>query len=92
MTSNYSGAIFYRVGNQMLGIFDRNHHAEGTKRLGAARHGLSHLEFQLDPKDKETMFAKLKASGAHAYGDNFHDADGNLFHFNYASSEDLKRP
>ncbi|ERN41698.1 putative ring-cleavage extradiol dioxygenase [Rubidibacter lacunae KORDI 51-2] len=83
LASRQEDAAFFKIGNQTLGIFARSHHPEGTKRLGDATHGISHLEFLLAEADLEKTIAKLKATGAHAYGDNFADADGNLFHFKH---------
>jgi len=86
--SEYGDAMFFKVGKQTLGIFARTHHPEGTRHLGPASHGLSHLEFRLERADREQFLLRLKAGGAHAYGDNFADADGNLFHFNYTDAEE----
>lgn len=72
---------FFRVGGQTLGIFARGHHTEGDARLGPADHGLSHLEFSVPEERKASLIAKLDAESARAYGENFQDADGNLFHF-----------
>ena len=84
LISRYSDAAFFKAGDQTLGIFAHSHHPEGTRRLGGSEHGLSHIEFRLNSSAKEFIIAKLKSAGAHAYGENFADADGNLFHFNYA--------
>ena len=77
----YEDAVFFKAGEQMLAIFSNEHHAEGTKRLKGGEHGISHLEFNLDESEREAMYEKLRNKGAHAYGDSFEDADGNLFHF-----------
>jgi catechol 2,3-dioxygenase-like lactoylglutathione lyase family enzyme len=84
--THYGDAVFFRLGNQKLAIFARSHHPEGTKRLGGANHGISHLEFRIDRAEREQWLSRLKAVNAHAYEDNFADADGNLFHFNYIDS------
>ena len=81
LSARYSDAAFFKVGSQKLGIFARSHHREGTRRLGDANHGLSHLEFGIEKRVLEKMITRLKEQGAHAYRDNFADADGNLFHF-----------
>lgn len=83
LISHSSETAFFRCGQQTLAIFSRSNHPEGTKRLGGAAHGISHLEFGLSSSDKEAMYKQLTEAGAHAYGDNFEDADGNLFHFNF---------
>lgn len=49
---------------------------------GAAK-GISHLEFRIKRADKAYWDEKLRAAGYHAYGDNYEDEDGNLFHFVY---------
>lgn len=87
LISRYSDAAFFKVGDQTLGIFAHSHHPEGTRRLGGSDHGLSHIEFRLDDSAKEYIISKLKSAGAHAYGQNFADADGNLFHFNSADTK-----
>ena len=87
LISRYSDAAFFKVGDQTLGIFGHSHHPEGTRRLGGSDHGLSHIEFRLNHSAKEYIISKLKSAGAHAYGENFADADGNLFHFNYADTK-----
>lgn len=84
VSSLYADAAFLRVGRQTLGIFARSHHPEGTKRLRGASHGISHLEFRLAEVERQQLVSGLDAAGARAYGENFADADGNLFHFNYS--------
>ena len=79
--SQYEDATFFAVGEQLLAVFGRGHHPEGTKRLGGAKHGLSHLEFQVETKKRAEVERRLDVEGARAYRDNFQDADGNLFHF-----------
>ncbi len=69
-------------GDQSLAVFARSHHPQGTKRLQGAQHGLSHLEFGLNRRDHIALFGHLNRFGAQAYGENFQDADGILFHFN----------
>jgi catechol 2,3-dioxygenase-like lactoylglutathione lyase family enzyme len=88
MISHYGDAAFFRAGDQVVGIFARNHHPEGTRNLGGASHGISHLEFRLNKDEISNFIAKLKGAGSHAYGECFVDADGNLFHFN---TSDRKR-
>ncbi len=83
LVSQSAESAFFRCGQQMIAIFSLNNHPEGTKRLGGADHGISHLEFGLPAAEKNTMYEKLTEAGSHAYGDNFEDADGNLFHFNF---------
>jgi catechol 2,3-dioxygenase-like lactoylglutathione lyase family enzyme len=85
MTAHYSDAAFFKAGNQTLGIFAQTHHPEGTKRLGGADHGISHLEFSIDKSLEQEFIDRLTEAGAHAYKDNFADADGNLFHFTFPS-------
>jgi catechol 2,3-dioxygenase-like lactoylglutathione lyase family enzyme len=80
--SDYGDAAFFRVDDQVIGIFAKSHHPEGTRRLGGGSHGISHLEFRVAAEDIDTLKSKLSAAGAYAYGENFADADGNLFHFN----------
>ncbi|NEP00405.1 MAG: glyoxalase/bleomycin resistance/dioxygenase family protein [Symploca sp. SIO2E9] len=81
--SKSSETAFFRCGEQKLAIFSRSHHIEGTKRLGQADHGISHLEFGVPHDKKDLIYKQLTEAGARAYGDNFEDADGNLFHFNF---------
>ena len=80
--ASYRDAAFFGAGNQAVAIFAKSHHPEGTKRLQGAAYGLSHFEFGLRRSDQSAMFEHLNSLGAHAYGENFQDADGNLFHFN----------
>lgn len=75
-------AAFFRCGDQKLAVFAKSHHPQAVPRLDGARHGLSHLEFAVAGEDHAALVARLEAAGFHAYGDNFEDADGNLFHFN----------
>ncbi|HLA10546.1 MAG TPA: VOC family protein [Pyrinomonadaceae bacterium] len=88
MTARYSDAAFFKAGTQTLGIFARSHHPEGTKRLGGATHGLSHLEFRIDEGFQQEFVDRLTEAGAHSYKDNFADADNNLFHFTFSRDED----
>jgi catechol-2,3-dioxygenase len=83
LSARYSDAAFYKVGDQTLGIFARSHHPQGTERLGDANHGLSHLEFRINKASEQEFVDKLTKAGAHAYKDNFADADNNLFHFTF---------
>lgn len=75
-------AAFFRCGGQKLAVFAKSHHPQAVPRLDGARHGLSHLEFAVDARDHPALAARLDAAGVRAYGDNFEDPDGNLFHFN----------
>ena len=75
------GYAFFQAGEQRLGIFAKGHHPEGDLRLHGADHGISHLEFAFAPDRFASMTARLRERSAHAYGDNFQDRDGNLFHF-----------
>ncbi len=79
--AEYPDAVFFSIGAQKLALFAKGHHPEGDANLDGAHHGLSHLEFSIAKGDRATMEGRLKAAGAHAYRDNFRDADGNLFHF-----------
>jgi catechol 2,3-dioxygenase-like lactoylglutathione lyase family enzyme len=81
LVAHYGDAAFFKAGSQTLGIFAKSHHSEGTRRLGQADHGISHLEFSTDAEAEEKLTQRLMEAGAHAYKDNFADADGNLFHF-----------
>ena len=81
LVAHYGDAAFFRAGSQKLAIFAHSHHAEGTRRL-SADHGISHLEFRINKDAREEFTTRLTETGSHAYGDNFADADGNLFHFN----------
>lgn len=82
VSGDYGDAVFFDCGEQKLALFARSHHPEGTERLKGASKGVSHLEFGIERKDSEALKDRLRADGFHAYGDNFADADGNLFHFN----------
>jgi catechol 2,3-dioxygenase-like lactoylglutathione lyase family enzyme len=82
--ATYADAAFFKLGGQTLGIFARSHHPEGSRRLQGASHGLSHLEFRVPRAAAAALADRLRSAGAHAYGDSFADADGNLFHFNLA--------
>lgn len=77
----WEDGAFFKAGEQVIGVFAKGHHPEGDKRLGDADHGLSHLEFTITAEDRPALEARLKEAGCRAYGDNFQDADGNLFHF-----------
>jgi len=77
-------AAFFRCGDQKLAVFAKSHHPQAVQRLDGARHGLSHLEFAVADEDHAALVARLDAAGVRAYGDNFEDPDGNLFHFNVA--------
>lgn len=81
-TNTYEDAAFFSAGNQSLAVFAHSHHPEGTERLKGGSHGLSHIEFGIQRSDRASMIEHLHKLGAHAYGENFQDADGNLFHFN----------
>lgn len=78
---DYGDAVFFRCGNQKLALFAYGHHDEGRKRLGGAEKGISHLEFVVDEKEQAEWDQRLRKAGYHAYGDNYQDEDGNLFHF-----------
>ena len=80
--ARHADAVFFQAGTQTLGIFAASHHPEGTRRLLGANHGISHLEFRLPAAGQGAVVRRLDSVGARAYGDNFQDADGNLFHFN----------
>ena len=82
LLSSSSETAFFRMGAQKLAIFSREHHPEGTRRLGGATHGISHLEFSLSESEMTAMANKLREAGFHTSRDLFQDADGNLFHFN----------
>jgi catechol 2,3-dioxygenase-like lactoylglutathione lyase family enzyme len=81
VAGDYGDALFLRCGSQTLGLFDRSHHPEGTKRLDGAAKGISHLEFAIAAEDRAALVARLTAAGCHVRSENFEDADGNLFHF-----------
>lgn len=78
----YEDAVFFKCGAQTLALFGRTHHPEGTKRLEGARKGISHLEFRIEKSARKKTELDLRKAGRHAYGDNYEDPDGNLFHFN----------
>jgi len=82
LISDYGSAVFFEIGGKKLGLFTREHHKEGTESLEGANKGISHMEFGISQKDLGDTEKKLKDKGFHAYGDNYKDADGNLFHFN----------
>ena len=81
----YGDALFFDCGEQKLALFARSHHPEGTRRLEGADKGISHLEFRIAAGDQDRLVRRLTDAGFHAYGGNFCDADGNLFHFNLAA-------
>jgi catechol-2,3-dioxygenase len=83
---DYGDAVFFSCGAQKLALFARSHHAEGTARLEGAAKGLSHLEFRISAAGEDALRQRLTAAGFHAYGENFCDADGNLFHFTHADA------
>lgn len=78
---DYGDAVFFRCGEQKLALFAPSHHPEGTKRLKGAEKGISHLEFKIDRGARAEWDRRLREAGYHAYGDNYEDEDGNLFHF-----------
>ena len=80
--SDYGDAVFFKIGNEKLGLFAKGHHKEGDESLEGAEKGISHFEFGVSSETSEQLSKKLKAAGFHAYRDVFKDADGNLFHFN----------
>lgn len=80
--SEYSDAIFFKIGERKLGLFAKGHHKEGDESLEGAQKGISHFEFGVSSETAKQMDEKLKKAGFHAYRDNYKDADGNLFHFN----------
>lgn len=82
VVGDYGDAVFFDCGAQKLALFAHSHHPEGTERLEGASKGISHLEFGISREDYEAMKERLRSQGFHAYGENFCDADGNLFHFN----------
>lgn len=80
--SEYSDAIFFKIGEKKLGLFAKGHHKEGDESLEGASKGISHFEFGVSSETAKELDEKLKKAGFHAYRDNYKDADGNLFHFN----------
>ena len=80
--SEYSDAIFFKVGDKKFSLFAKGHHQEGDASLEGASKGISHFEFGVSGETGELLSEKLKKAGFHAYRDVFKDADGNLFHFN----------
>lgn len=80
--SEYSDAVFFKIGDRKLGLFAKGHHREGDESLEGASKGISHFEFGVSAETAKLMDEKLKNAGFHAYRDNYKDADGNLFHFN----------
>src|SRR5262245_54770190 len=81
IVGEYGDAVFFSCGAQKLALFARSHHPQGTARLEGATKGISHLEFGVTSAGEEEFRQRLTAAGYHAYGANFCDADGNLFHF-----------
>ena len=81
--SDYGDAVFFRLGDKKLGLFARGHHPSGDVSLEGASKGISHLEFGIQRSQYEELRKRLTENGFHAERDNFKDADGNLFHFNY---------
>jgi catechol 2,3-dioxygenase-like lactoylglutathione lyase family enzyme len=88
IVGEYSDAVFLACGAQKLALFARSHHPQGTARLEGAAKGISHLEFGVTAAGEEELRRRLTAAGFHAYGDNFCDADGNLFHFNRVAASE----
>lgn len=80
--SEYSDAIFFKIGERKLGLFAKGHHKEGDESLEGAAKGISHFEFGVSSETAKQLDEKLKKADFHAYRDNYKDADGNLFHFN----------
>ncbi len=80
--SEYSDAVFFKIGDRKLGLFAKGHHKEGDESLEGAAKGISHFEFGISAETAKKFDEKLKKAGFHAYRDNYRDADGNLFHFN----------
>lgn len=80
--SEYSDAVFFKIGDRKLGLFAKGHHKEGDESLEGASKGISHFEFGVSAESAKLFDEKLKKAGFHAYRDNYKDADGNLFHFN----------
>lgn len=80
--SEYSDAIFFKIGDKKLSLFAKGHHKEGDESLEGASKGISHFEFGVSSETSKLFMEKLTKAGFHAYRDVFKDADGNLFHFN----------
>lgn len=80
--SEYSDAIFFKIGEKKLSLFAKGHHKEGDASLEGASKGVSHFEFGVSTESSKLFTEKLTKAGFHAYRDVFKDADGNLFHFN----------
>ncbi len=80
--SEYSDAIFFKIGDKKLSLFAKGHHKEGDASLEGAAKGISHFEFGVTTETSKLFTEKLTKAGFHAYRDVFKDADGNLFHFN----------
>lgn len=84
LLSDYGSAVFFKLGEgRKLGLFTLGHHSEGTASLEGASKGISHFEFGVSTEKSQEIEKRLREKGFHAYGDNYKDADGNLFHFNY---------
>jgi len=58
-----------------IGFFEGSHHPEAVARLGGAGHGVSHLEFRVDPGFDQSLLEPYRVD--HQM---FADGDGNLFH------------
>lgn len=80
--SEYSDAIFFKIGDKKFSLFAKGHHKEGDASLEGASKGVSHFEFGVSTETSRLLTEKLTKAGFHAYRDVFKDADGNLFHFN----------
>jgi catechol 2,3-dioxygenase-like lactoylglutathione lyase family enzyme len=80
--SEYSDAIFFKIGENKFSLFAKGHHKEGDASLEGASKGISHFEFGISSETNKLLTEKLTKAGFHAYRDVFKDADGNLFHFN----------
>ena len=87
LDSDYGDAVFFDCGNQKIALFARSHHPEGTESLEGAPKGISHMEFRIPASRRESFDRRLREAGFHAYGDNYRDADGNLFHFVFDREE-----
>lgn len=81
--SDYGNAVFFRLGDRKLGLFALGHHPAGDESLEGAEKGVSHMEFGISSSQYEELKKRLIDHGFHSERDNFRDADGNLFHFNY---------